>query len=301
MNIVYTSFGAPFFAKYLAERTRGKFQKPTDCLYYSKKDRNINLFMVGMYYPKHSFYTKIGRFKKIIILFAGSDIIRIKSYSKNKRSKLLNNAVDRGAIFATESPLIRDYIKSKFKIDTEVIYLPSSYKSSVDPAPFPKRFSIGCYMPCGESKGVSKRYFYGFSKMLEVVKRVSDVDFHFYGWNGYVDVCGETKLSNFISYKNTITDMPSFLKNVSCGLRIVEHDTYSMSAIEYVMEGRWFINNHEMPYCEKVSHDPSIDEIVDVVNKVKNRSSMNVEGKKVYDINHSIGLFKGHTKEIFRR
>jgi hypothetical protein len=298
---VFTSFGAPFFAEYLARTTGGDFLKPDKCLSTSKKNKSIDLFVVGMYYPLNSFYQKIGRFRNVIILFAGSDILKLKSYSKQKRDKILKDAGDRGAVFATESPIIQDHIKRKFNIDTEVIYLPSSYKSPKTPTPHPDKFSIGCYMPCAVSKGVSKRYFYGFSTILEVVKKLPEVDFHFYSWNGYADIENETSLSNFISYGDTITDMSSFLRNISCGLRIAEHDTYSMSAIEYVMEARWFINNHKMPYCEKISHNANSDEIIDVINVLKKRDGINIEGKKFYDKNHSVDLFKNSINNIFKR
>jgi hypothetical protein len=299
MDIVFTSFGAPFFARYLAKRTGHRFLKPHQCLVESKKNANMNLFVVGMYYPVNPFYRKIGRFKKVVMIFAGSDILRLKTYSKAKREKMLKDAKDRGVIFATESPITQEYIKRKFKIDTDIIYLPSSYKSSPEAPSFPSKFSVGCYMPSALSKGQSKRYFYGFSTIIEVVKRMPEVDFHFYCRDGYIDLNGETKWPNLIPYNKTVTDMKSFLKNVSCGLRLVEHDTYSMSAIEYIMEGRWFINNYEMPHCEKISHKASPDEIIEVIKEVMNREGMNMEGKKIYDEYHSLTNFKRQIKKYF--
>jgi len=42
-----------------------------------------------------------------------------------------------------------------------------------------------------------------------------------------------------------------------------------------------------MPYCEKLNHDPSVEDIVDLIREVKKRQGYNVEGKKLYDKNHS--------------
>jgi len=298
MNIVFSSLGAPFFAEYIARITGKKFIRWQDV--NSCRTSNNYLFLVGLYYPENKFYKYLDNFKNIIIIFAGSDILKLNKMKIKDRDRLFLMLKRKGVVFATESPEIQKRIKEIYNLDTKIIYLPSMYDFSND-CELPSKFAIGCYMPCNVSKKKSKRYFYGFSKILEVVKTMPHVDFHFYSNGGYVDIEGETKLPNFIHYKNTITDMPLFLKNISCGLRIVEHDTYSMSAIEYIMAGRWFINNYEMPYCEKINHDASVDEIVDVIEDVRNRNYINIEGKKIYTLNHSVSNFNQRIKDIFKK
>lgn len=296
MNIVFSSVGAPFFAEYMAKITGKRYVKWQTLLDYRKP--KTYLFMVGLYFPSNKLYQRLNNFKRMIFIFAGSDMLKLNKMKAVERNKLFSKLKSRGATFATESPEIQDRIKDMYGLDTEIIYLPSMHDFSGSCTELPDKFAIGCYMPCNVSKGKSKRYFYGFSKILQVVKKMPDVDFHFYSRAGYVDIEGETKLPNFMYYKNNITDMQSFLKNISCGLRLTKHDTYSMSAIEYIMAGKWFINNYDMPYCEKINHD-SVDEIIDIINNVKERKRINIEGSESYREKHDTNVFFSKIKNVF--
>ncbi len=288
MNVIFSSISAPFFAKYLAKITKEKYIRWQQVPLYKKN--NTCLFLVGLYFPQHQFYNRISHFKKIIILFAGSDILRLNKMSKKERNKLFDKLRRDGAIYATESSEIRDRIKNMYNMDTEIIYLPSKYNFSKTPSSMPDKFSIGCYMP-----NTSKKIFYGHSVIMEVVKELKDVDFYFYSLKGYDADKDEKNVKNIKCCKKPISNMPKFLKNISCGLRITEHDTYAMSAIEYNMAGRWFINNHPMPYCDKVDHNPRVKDIVDLIRAIMRRDGCNLEGKKLYDLNHS---WKNFNKRI---
>ena len=291
MNIIFSSISAPFFAEYMAKITNEKYMKWQRVPLYRKS--NTCLFLVGLYFPKHQFYNRISHFKRIIILFAGSDIIRLNNMSKKDRNKLFDKLKKEGAIYATESPEIRDRIKKIYNLDTKIIYLPSKHNFPKDPMPLPDRFSIGCYMP-----NTSKKMFYGYKIIMEVIKELKDVDFYFYSLKGYDANKEENGIKNIKCIKKPISNMSDFLKDISCGIRITDHDTYSMSAIEYNMAGRWFINNHPMPYCDKVEHDPKVEDVVKLIREIMKRDGCNVEGKKLYDINHSLKFFKKTIKKL---
>jgi hypothetical protein len=74
-----------------------------------------------------------------------------------------------------------------------------------------------------------------------------------------------------------------------------------MSAIEYNMAGRWFINNHTMPYCEKVSFIPTVKEVVAAINSVRSRKILNLEGREFYLSLHSKDKFLRDIKDLFKR
>lgn len=284
MNIVFSSISAPFFSEYLADITGNKFIKWQQVPLYKKK--NICLFLVGLYFPRHQFYNKISHFRRIIILFAGSDILKLNEMSKKERNAIFNRLKKDGAVFATESPEIQTRIKKMYGLDTEIIYLPSKHKFPESPMPMPDKFSIGCYMP-----DTPKKTFYGYNTIIEVVRTLKDVDFYFYSWKGYSSDKSEKQIKNMKCLKDPVSDMSGFLKNISCGLRITDHDTYSMSAIEYNMAGRWFINNHPMPHCDKVDHIPKAEDVIDLIKKIMKRDGTNLKGKKTYDLNHSRNNF----------
>jgi len=298
MKIAFASIGAPFFAQYMANITDQQYIREKDL--ESPNHKDINLFLVGLYSPYRSFYSHLNKyFKNVIILFAGSDLLRLNDMSLREREKLFEVLKRHKCVFATESLEIHKRIHEEYSLNTSIIYLPSKYEFEGEPYPLPRQFTMGCYMPCGVQKGESARFFYGFSTLIEVVKQMPDINFYFYDRDGYTDYNGETKMKNVISCEKGITDMPGFLKNISCGVRLVKHDTYSMSAIEYNMAGRWFINNHPMPFCDKISHNSSVAEIKQTIYEVMKRKKLNIEGMNFYRQTHRKEDFLEKIESIF--
>jgi hypothetical protein len=298
MKIIFSSVSAPFFSEYLASITGEKHIIWNRVPMYRKI--NSYLFLVGLYSPTHSFYQRIGHFKKIIILFAGSDLLRLNKMRNKDRTILFNQLKKDGVIFAVESPEIYDRIKNIYNLKTEIIYLPSRFKFSEKPYGMPNKFSVGCYMPCNKDISKDKRFFYGFNTIVKVVKKLPEVNFYFYHNKGrYIERCDELKLKNFIGCKKNIINMPEFLRNISCGLRLTDHDTYSMSAIEYNLAGRWFINNYPMPYCDKISHKAKVSEVVDKIIEAKSRKGTNTDGMIFYRSKHDRKVFHTRIKDLF--
>ena len=293
MDVIFSSVSAPFFAQYLADITNKKFVKWQELR--NRKFRKCHLFLVGLYFPEHRIYTQLSHFKSIVILFAGSDLLKLNDLNSHKRNAIFNRLKKHGAVFATESPEIQSRIKDIYNLDTEVVYLPSKHKFSKTPLPMPDKFSIGCYMP-----DTLKKKFYGYKTVIQVVKKLEDVDFHFYSLVGYSANKDEKRMKNLKCHKSSVSDMRNFLGSISCGLRLTDHDTYSMSAIDYVMSGRWFINNHIMPYCDKISLHANVDEIVAVINDIRDRGGWNMKGLESYQNKHDVKVFYKRIKSILR-
>jgi hypothetical protein len=143
-----------------------------------------------------------------------------------------------------------------------------------------------------------KPNFYGYHIISEVMKIMKDVDFYFYSTKGYNPSPEEMKLDNFKFSGPSVQNMSKFLKNISCGLRITDHDAASMSAIEYNMAGRKFIFNHEMKHCIKLSQKPSVEEVVKVLTELKKEKELNVIGSNYYKKEHNINSFLKKVNEL---
>lgn len=255
-------------------------------------DKNFskyNAFIIGFYDPWNKIWENLN-FKKIIVIFAGADITHLEEMSKTERQKFFSKLKSKRAIFATEGEVIREKIQDIFGIDTRVVYLPARF-DFLDSVPLPDSgYHIGCYVPSKLSR------YYNLDLVLEIAEKMPDITFHIYGIDGVSD---SYRKDNIVPYKDTVTDMPKFIGNMNCGLRITTHDTYSMSAIEYNMAGRWFINNHDMPCCDKISHEPTSDEIISVIHSIRNRSGQNIDGRDYYRQRHIKEVFIKRVNDIY--
>jgi hypothetical protein len=245
----------------------------------------------------YSNYSKlINYFKKTIIIFSGSDILQLKD--SPQRSQLIKMLVVKGVIFTSVGETLQQEVKKLFKIDSEVLYLPTPHKFPLNPPPFLEdSFSVGCYIP-------STNYnFYGFPLVRAVAKLDSTIFYNIYSLNGGgrnefgVPKFGE---ENLIFYEKPIlsTEMPNFISNIKCGLRITEHDGYPMSIAEYMMMGRYFIFNNNMPNCD-VLNNPNPENILVALNDIRKRKSLNIEGSKLYRSRHDQNIFKSNLKRLF--
>lgn len=283
-GVTFLSWSAQYFAKYLAKLSGNRYGgmrklcgpadgvDDKDCRSYV----NRNVFIVGLYHPDNPRWYKI-KCKRAVVLLAGSDIEELECLDESSRNNLFSFLRKKNITFATESSIIQKSIENKFGLITEIVYLPSAHEFPAKPLPMPKSFNIGCYI--GDSK------YYHRDLIVEIAREMPNVIFHFYSLDGY-RATEKEGLENIRCYTTLIQDMPKFLSKMSCGLRVTKHDTYSMSAIEYNMAGRWFINNHEMPHCIKLNHSPSKQEVVDRINELQNED-INWIGQSFYRKYHN--------------
>lgn len=301
-KIGFASYCCVNFAQYLHVLVDGKYLL-MDNLYKSFY-KNTYLFILGLYWPNKNIWKSINC-KKGILLFTGTDLLQLSKMEESNRNNLLNILKRKNIIFSSEAPVIQEKIKKDFNLNTDVIYLPSAFNKPYsnfsfpekDPIPLPKnKFNIGCYFPVGEKH----REHYNYNLILSVAKKSPDMNFHFYGLNGCPPISeGENEgCDNIIYYKNTIDDLPSFISKMNCGLRITIHDTYCMGGIEYNLAGRWFVNNHEMPYCDKTPLNSNENDIINILQEIKNREICNIDGMNYYKKNHSVENFNLRIKEL---
>jgi hypothetical protein len=232
-------------------------------------------------------------FKKTIVLFAGGDILQLQEMTNWKRVQLFRKLKDKGWIFAVEAPMIQIRIKELFDLDTEIIYLPSKFDWREFDFQLPKTFSIGCYLPS------TRKTTYQHPIIMEAVKKFPEINFHFYCTLGYEISERDLIVPNAIYHTGAISDIPNFLKDISCGIRMPLNDTYSMSAIEYNLAGRWFITNQAMPFCDQLPQEPTSLELIEKIEEVRQRKHLNQEGKSFYSSYHTKEVFIKRLEELF--
>jgi hypothetical protein len=287
-DLLFSSIGIPYFARYLATIAGGTYVKHGDSVRHEG-----NLFLVGYQQPRRAFYLKLWA-EKIAIMFAGKDLRLLLRMKPDSREELMSSVSRHGHVtWVSESPSIQSMIKNRTGIDTTVVYLPSRHNFPDETPPMPKKFTVGCYIPYYRGE------YYNRSLLLPVAKAMPDVNFHVYSLKGFKPSTAERRLRNIITYKQKTRDMPGLVARCSCGLRVTKFDTYSMTAIEFLMSGRWFINNHPMPYAKKIRHDPSVEEIVKAIRAFQRKRGYNQEAVPVYRANHSKEAFRDRVQELF--
>jgi hypothetical protein len=296
-EVSFISFKAPYHANKLALLYKHNFfrlKRIEDHISKKAWERSDRmLFVVGGYnrangYDKEQIlplYNKLAdAHSKTIISFAGSDILHVEkmthAYKKVYKAFLKRDDV----IVAAVGEHMADEVYQHLKISPRVIHMPFNHDLDENISPMPEEFSVGCYMP---HSGIN---FYGYDVIFEVVKLLQDVKFHFYSLKGYSGNEEELLVKNLICHDKPITDMSDFIKKVSCGLRITQHDGNPMSLAEYNAMGRYFIFNKPMPYCFCVK-DNSPESIAEQILEARKSATEVNEGVEFYRDRHNKELF----------
>lgn len=294
-KVVMTSRSAPFVADSIA-RLYGshyfRWNKLQNLTKMNKIHKNNALFIVGLYCKDRdmlSHYTRLVKhYKKTVIIFSGTDVLQLKkSPEKTKLLRMLNS---NNVVFASVGDTLKEEVKTLFNIDSKVLYLPSPHSFPQKPPAFSENFSVGCYIPSTNPK------FYGFDLVRKVARLDSSIFYHIYSLKGggrkefKVPRFGE---ENLIFHNEPISskEMPAFIKKMKCGLRITEHDGYPMSIVEYVMMGRYFIFNNDMPHCD-ILRNPSPKDVMKALNDIRGREELNLTGAQLYKGRHGQDVFK---------
>lgn len=283
-NKLATIYGHHFFS---LSRIEGHIKKR------GWKSKNRILFIVGGYnkangYRKEEilplYHRLANAHSKTIVTFAGSDILHVEgmtnSYKKQYKGFLQRSDVTVAAV----GDYMAEEVREALGFSAEVLYMPFNHNLDVTPADLPNKFTVGCYMP---HSGVN---FYGYDIILEAIKKMPDVEFHFYSLKGFAPNAEEAKIKNLVCHKDPVTDMSSFINKMSCGLRITQHDGNPMSLAEYNAMGRYFIFNKEMPFSFCVK-DNSPESIIEQVLIAKEAATKLNSGIDFYRTRHNSDAF----------
>lgn len=294
-KIVMTSLSAPFHAREIAKKyNQDYFQAPVleDLVNRKRIRRDMDLFIVGAYLRNSNHYRAINTynklsnyFRKTVITFAGSDILQIIRSSKTERMNILKYLNRKDVCVAAVGENLAVEVEQNLGILPRILYMPINHEISKI-YPMPKEFTVGCYMPAVGSD------FYGYTAIVNAALRMPDVKFKFYTLGEYKLSKKELGYSNIDFLKKPIKSgqMNNFLKDISCGIRVTEHDGNPMSLAEYNIAGRWFAYNQKMPYCFHIkNNNPS--SIINAINKMRKQDELNYRGAKFYLNRHDKAAF----------
>jgi len=151
---------------------------------------------------------------------------------------------------------LQDELKSVGIESTVLLDVPDDSPFSLEKLPpLPDKCRILCYVPS------SRPEFYGLPTILEVAKRVPDVDFVIYGNTEKYNI----KMKNVLEL-GWINDVNTIYKDMTAMLRPSVHDGIPYSAVEMMRMGRYFISNY--PY-EGAFVAETVDEMVATVKRIK--------------------------------
>lgn len=291
--MIFSSISASFFTQYIAKLANKKHVQWGDLLRSEYRDSKV--FMLGLYAPSNIFWKRV-KCKKMLIVFSGSDVISLKKMKDKDRNELIYSLEKKGYRFASNGNFLKKEMEEiyKFRNKVGVIRLPSPH---IFPGlkKMPNKFSVGVYTSQKNPK------LYGYDIIIKAMKELKDIDFYFYSLKGYKISEEEKKIENFKCLSSPVKNMTDFLENISCGLRVTEHDASCMSAVEYNMAGRWFVFNHDMDYCIRISNVPSVEEVVNALLKLKKEkyNIINEEGSKYYRKKHNINKFMKTVRSLY--
>lgn len=247
--------------------------------------KNNNLFLIGLYAPHkfNSYYkTLFNTFNKILILFAGTDILQIKEMPIKNRNILLNKLADTNKyILFTENEKIMETLKKDLNINTYILPLPINNYENFD-INF-DTLRIACYIP------QMRKQFFNYNLILNVAKSRPQYKFIFYDHGGINVTNEEQKLNNCTFIKELIKNIYDIYKLVNCGMRITLNDGEPLTGIEMMSLGLHFIFNHELKYCIEVKTD--LNDILDKLDNLAKNISINKVGMEYYKNRNSIDSF----------
>ena len=191
----------------------------------------------------HSVLVHAFRNSNRIVHFVGADIYWLREFPVRKIKEFAGALKLSTTAILCENELAKEELAS-YGIDAEIVPIPpySDFKCE----PLPKEFSVALYLT---DKSNFDKYLTRHT--LSIVKAMPDVQFYGYGdWNGLVpENAAGSKLVKFeaknFEHKGYLSrpEWETFVKERSCYLRIVKHDTRPLATDEFLMAGRSVVTN----------------------------------------------------------
>jgi hypothetical protein len=166
------------------------------------------------------------------------------------------------AVHLADSPDLADELRSVGLQATVCRLLPSSIEAEV--IPLPGVFRVLSYW------FDDRRSFYGGDTIIELARRMPDVEFLIAGAFGK----GAVAPAN-VRFLGRVTDMDPIYAQTSVFLRLPKHDSLSVMVLEALARGRYVIYNKNFPHCLRAD---SLEQVQQALNDVRCRRSSNLEG-----------------------
>jgi len=261
------------------------------------------IYIVGWYVgspqarQEHEAIVALG--KPTIIHWAGSDVLILNQYVHDIGDQdaldILNSAKN-VRMFAQTDKLKKEVFDLIVYFGNDITVCPISTRLDIDVMPIEKKFNgevdpkVSLYIPPG------RRDFFHFNTIHEVTTKMEDVIFIATSFSSNV---GDRQLTeNFVDWgKLGDKGMMQLMSICNIHLRLVEHDGFSLSVIENCLAGRYVITNQDYPHTMKV--EPTVDAVVEAINKVKEIKEPNRDAAEFYKANYGKEQYAQKVMEAF--
>lgn len=191
---------------------------------------------------------------KKIIHWIGTDVLKMRTeipFVTVKYLKELWEAI--GVVHLTEFKTTHDELL-ELGIESKVVPIPP--KKIYDFLPLPKKFCVGVYESTAQP-------LYNYRLMVEIARSMPDIDFKFFG---DPELTGKVE-KNITHYG--YTDIEKIMPDMSCNLRITDHDGLPLLPIEFMTAGRNVVTNVDIPGAIKVGYERK--DIVSAIRKAQDK------------------------------
>ena len=200
--------------------------------------------------------------RPIVWHWIGSDVTRYANGTG--LTQTIRRRLAEGTVVAhlADSPDVADELAGLGIKATVCRLLPPTIEA--DTLPLPEQFRVLSYW------FDDRRTFYGGDTLLAVARRMTDVEFLIAGAYGK----GAPQLPN-VRYLGHVQDMEPVYRDVSVFVRIPEHDSLSVMALESLARGRYVIYNKDFPTCHRAD---TLEQVCTALEETRARTVPNVDG-----------------------
>jgi len=216
--------------------------------------------------------------KKVIIQWAGSDILQLYISHKSKMTTALTMklAVHLCTSSWNQRELSQFGIKANL-IKSEVVGL----NVSTNVPSLPHNFTVLAYLP------KSRFNFYGGGIIEKLIEEYPSITFIIVGDDGEGRIKAKNvKWLGYIPFKK----MSDIYKRTTVLIRMPEHDGLSNMVIEALIHGRYVIYNYRFPYC---CHARNYEEVKSWINVLRKIKEPNLSGR-----NYAIKFIEHHRAKL---
>lgn len=209
---------------------------------------------------------------KVVVTWVGSDLLEFVAFATHRPQC-------RGCIVKGVDVHVVDGLNLKSeleKLDIKSEYIPSIPEKCWELKSLPEKFAVAAYVPGFRAE------FFNYTMIREAAKNMPDVEFHLFG-GGPTKI--EPDLPNMV-YHGWVEgeERQWWWENSSVVLYLPKHGSIGLIAVEFLQMGRWVVSTLSAPY---VLECQTADEIVSVLENLKEIKEGNLEGSKYYQSEYS--------------
>jgi len=207
---------------------------------------------------------------KVGVTWVGSDLLEFATFVRMRPhcAQCIVKSVD---VHVADG---RNLVEELDRLGIKATYIPSIPPETWQLTPLPEKFSVAAYVPGFRAD------FYNYPLILSAADQMPDVEFHLFG-GGPVKLDVDVFSHPNVYYHGWVEgeERRKWWENSSVLLYLPQHSSLGVIAIEFLQMGRWVIYNQEYPHVFQCLH---VNELLSVLQNLKNVKEPNVEGSKYY-------------------